>query len=176
MRLQKYTKQFEYDDRGFVFNQLSGLIYEIPYGAYFLLKKQDFEKLNEEYAEVYQFLVNENVIVPDNFNEKDFINQKIKERNHVFDDYKDITVVIAPSLDCNFDCIYCFENDGKTKKPVLMSKETASNVIKYIENNIPRDSKLRISWYGGEPLLAVDTIYYISQELKKFYPDFLPPR
>jgi len=35
MRLQKYVKPFEYDARGFLYDQINSVLYEVPYSVYF---------------------------------------------------------------------------------------------------------------------------------------------
>ena len=73
------------------------------------------------------------------------------------------SITIAPTMSCNARCYYCFEN-GSTKGN--MSYEVAKQLVKFIDENCI-ERKLAISWFGGEPLLAVNTIDYITKELTK---------
>lgn len=70
-------------------------------------------------------------------------------------------LTIAPTLACNFSCIYCYE----TSKPGLMSKETQQNLVAFVENQIQGLKTLDISWYGGEPLLAKSIVFNLSSQL-----------
>ena len=172
MRLQKYVKPFEYDGRGFFYSQIHSLIFEVPYSVYLSAKKGEFEKIKEEKPDIYSFFVSRNVIVPDDFKEEEFLNLLVRQ-SAINSNKNQKIVVIAPSLDCNLKCIYCFEEDTGTKKPVVMNKEIADKVVKYIENWVSPQQQLEISWYGGEPLIAADMIYYISQKLKNGkFPNF----
>lgn len=65
---------------------------------------------------------------------------------------------INPTLDCNFNCWYCYENHIKGS---VMSKQTVGNVISYIDNviNSSRDLKIfNLSFFGGEPFLKFNDV------------------
>lgn len=72
-----------------------------------------------------------------------------------------LSLVIAPTLGCNFDCIYCFEDtqDDMTK----MSKEIQEKVVEFVENNSRNIDNLNVTWYGGEPTLGLDIIENLSK-------------
>lgn len=72
------------------------------------------------------------------------------------------SVLIAPTMDCNARCYYCFENGARRG---TMSVETADAVSNFIVDNCP-EKKLFISWFGGEPLLVPDIIDRITDTLK----------
>lgn len=71
-------------------------------------------------------------------------------------------IIIAPTLECNAHCFYCFENGYRKGK---MTKEVANELIDFLTENW-NNKKLGITWFGGEPLLANDIIDYISLKLK----------
>jgi len=77
----------------------------------------------------------------------------------------DATVVL--NLDCNFACRYCFE--GKRKGAFYMSRETADMFINFVRNRIaPEMKEIKVVYYGGEPLLSLELIEYISEGLGNF--------
>ena len=59
-----------------------------------------------------------------------------------------------PTLDCNFSCVYCYED----KKPGKMGFETMNLLKKWISIEIPKFKLVLLSWFGGEPLLDIRTI------------------
>lgn len=71
-----------------------------------------------------------------------------------------LRLVIAPTVDCNFSCFYCFEG---YKKPVYMTADTENNIIKFIKSF---NKNVSILWFGGEPLLNFKSIKSISKKLK----------
>lgn len=71
-------------------------------------------------------------------------------------------LTVAPTLNCNLACRYCYENPDKT----LMNDKVINGVVEFIGNYIQSGIKrLSISWYGGEPLLGLDVIERLSDEL-----------
>ena len=74
--------------------------------------------------------------------------------------------VIAPTMDCNAYCFYCYENE--TRRAFYMNEKTENALIKYIKNITIGKKRLFISWFGGEPLLCKDLIVRVSKELIQF--------
>lgn len=72
-------------------------------------------------------------------------------------------IIIAPTLECNAHCFYCFENGFRNGR---MSIETADALVEFLKQRWNGD-KLGITWFGGEPLLASDIIDYISSKLRE---------
>ncbi|MBO4265742.1 MAG: radical SAM protein [Lachnospiraceae bacterium] len=79
--------------------------------------------------------------------------------------FSDISLTICPTMSCNFDCPYCFEDHREGK----MSAGVQDDVVALAERllDFSGAKSLRISWYGGEPLLAADVIESLSQRLIK---------
>jgi len=76
--------------------------------------------------------------------------------------------VLVPTLDCNFRCTYCFEQNAQNNKKVYMNKEVEDVIIKNITNEHKKNNtNIGITWYGGEPLMAFETIERISTSLNK---------
>lgn len=78
---------------------------------------------------------------------------------------KVLGLVIAPTLSCNLNCIYCFEE----KKNINMQVEIINKIEEFVRKKIcdERISEVNITWYGGEPLLCYDTIREISERIQK---------
>ncbi|MBQ5494974.1 MAG: radical SAM protein [Prevotella sp.] len=70
---------------------------------------------------------------------------------------------ILTTTGCNARCFYCFE---KGTKPVTMTAETASQVVRYIVAH-RGDEKITLRWFGGEPLVNVKMIDQICMELSE---------
>ena len=74
-----------------------------------------------------------------------------------------IGLTICPTMGCNFDCPYCFEDHGRGK----MSKEVQDDVVALTERMLDTSNakKLFVNWFGGEPLLAPEIIESLSERL-----------
>ncbi|PAJ75945.1 radical SAM protein [Pseudoalteromonas sp. NBT06-2] len=72
---------------------------------------------------------------------------------------KEFQLILFPTEQCNFRCVYCYEDFEKGKMP-----EWLVNSIKiFIANKIQNLDKLTLSWFGGEPLLAEDVVFEIAE-------------
>ncbi len=74
-----------------------------------------------------------------------------------------LSLAILPTLECNFNCVYCYE---KEKKGVISDK-VCENILNFVKKQSKEIKLLTISWYGGEPLLYFDKIANLSEEMIK---------
>jgi uncharacterized protein len=105
---------------------------------------------NERYlASVLENLRKGAFIVERGLDERKKIDEAVKLIR--FDDTT-LTLTIAPTLACNFQCDYCYQGDH-TKNQV-MSKEVSNKLLDFVKKKLEGKRTLAVSWYGGEPLLA----------------------
>ena len=69
---------------------------------------------------------------------------------------------ILPTTGCNARCIYCYEEGWPVK---VMTPETADALADFICRT-KREGKLRLDWFGGEPLLGAGIISRICRTLR----------
>lgn len=60
-----------------------------------------------------------------------------------------LDLTIAPTLDCNFRCDYCYEEHLR----VNMSKPVQQAIGRWVREQTAASRELHVTWYGGEPLL-----------------------
>ena len=74
-----------------------------------------------------------------------------------------VDLTICPTMGCNFDCPYCFENHF----PGVMTESVQDDVAGLAGRMLDEvgAEKLLVIWFGGEPLLAVDVIARLSERL-----------
>lgn len=72
-----------------------------------------------------------------------------------------LQLVLIPSEDCNFRCIYCAQQFKQRNMPLGI----LNGVKKLVSARVSRLSGLSIYWFGGEPLLGYDVI----SELAPFF-------
>lgn len=120
-------------------------------------KKEYDSYMNGDYKNFDKF------IVDDNFDEyKDVYD---KQMNYINKKKDYIRITIFPTMKCNARCAFCYENG---EKRFDMSEETIDNTIKFIKDITKGFKKLRIYWFGGEPLVNIDAMYKISNDLIKY--------
>ena len=74
-----------------------------------------------------------------------------------------IGLTICPTMGCNFDCPYCFEDHFAGK----MTPKVQDDVVSLAERMLDASGakEISVSWFGGEPLLAPDIIESLSARL-----------
>lgn len=116
------------------------------------------DELMEQMAK-YGFVVRENF---DEF--ENICRSRIRKmKNH---NPRKLQYVIAPSLECNMNCRYCFERPIIKKE--TMSSEDIEVLIEFLISQIEQSENckmVRISWFGGEPTLHIDKIIQIARPL-----------
>lgn len=73
-----------------------------------------------------------------------------------------LILTIAPTLDCNMACPYCFEKRQKSR----MNKDIQHNLVEFVIKSLDsrRCKHFHVTWYGGEPLLEVSAIVELSKQ------------
>jgi uncharacterized protein len=74
-----------------------------------------------------------------------------------------LSLTIAPTINCNLACPYCFESHIKGK----MTRSVINGIASFVENqlNMKMFGVVSVTWYGGEPLLYPDVIDTLSTQL-----------
>ncbi len=119
-----------------------------------------------EYKDFMWLLYKHGFIITAEVNEFDIFIDKINKVK--FKDDLLITAVVV--LGCNMDCTYCFEKWHGLKdlnKKVYLTKKFAKKYMSFIKKNILNHSikKLKVAWFGGEPLLDYSMIIEMSENL-----------
>ena len=160
MIISQYTIPFEgLDHDFFLYNSFSNALVEVDKDSYekivslsgtdSLIHEDDIDH------ELYKALVGNHFIVESHSDEFLLYKSLIMEMRGQ-SEFMHLTV--APTTDCNFRCFYCFE---KEKKPYYLKESTMDSIILYLKSF--RDLKrIKLTWFGGEPLLAKD-------EMRAFY-------
>ncbi len=73
-----------------------------------------------------------------------------------------LDLILAPTMDCNFACVYCFET---ARRPGIMSPQAVDELKNLIAGRLKTVHSLTVTWYGGEPLMAQPIIQDIGQWL-----------
>lgn len=74
-------------------------------------------------------------------------------------------LTIAPTLDCNFRCDYCYEEHLR----VTMSRPVQEALLHWVEQKAGTLADLFVCWFGGEPLLprAGEVVEKLSQDFQR---------
>lgn len=163
MKKSKYNLFFKESDISLAFNSMTCALAQVDeefYRIYNDIENVDAKSLSEKDNKLIKDMLKGGYIIADDCDEL----KSIKFRNSVGKYNKDfLSLVIAPTLECNFACPYCYENP----KQGIMSKEVQDKLVEIIKKNAERKRRIDITWYGGEPLLAKSVIYSLSERFIK---------
>lgn len=73
-----------------------------------------------------------------------------------------LILTINPTLACNFNCPYCFENEHSN---IYMHDLVEEKIILFIKKHVGLKA-LDVTWFGGEPLLAFDRIVSMTKKMQ----------
>jgi len=141
MKYSSYNVEVNHDEYILLYNVLSQALIELEQIEY-----NDFTRiLNNPNEDVLNFYYKNGFLVDDDYNEIDFI---CYQNKNVCSNRSNLSLTIAPTMDCNFACPYCFEKHYKG----YMSKEIQNSILDFIEEICEQNPIKNIH-------LKVDVIY-----------------
>ena len=134
MKKSKYNLFFKESDISLAFNSMTCALAQVDeefYRIYNDIENVDAKSLSEKDNKLIKDMLKGGYIIADDCDEL----KSIKFRNSVGKYNKDfLSLVIAPTLECNFACPYCYENP----KQGIMSKEVQDKLVEIIKKNAER--------------------------------------
>jgi len=101
-------------------------------------------------------------IVVDNDYEEDIAMEFLSMREKYRTD-KQLQITIAPTMKCNMICPYCFQSENYDSEE--MEYDICDKIVDFIDKMVINHPYLSVTWFGGEPLIALNPIEYISKRL-----------
>ena len=139
-----YIEQIESSDNTILYNFYNGVSIKYPHSLFKNIKEFSNNR------EIYDLLSSEQFL-SDNFC------LEIVDRT--------LQLILLVHEDCNFRCTYCYEKFEKG----AMSKEIAESIIRFIEKDVTENrekyDKIQLFWFGGEPLLNLKIIEFLSNKI-----------
>lgn len=158
-----YTHFFKHIDNFYLFNSQSGLFCEISENTYIALYEQSYSSLD---ASTIEFLKEKKVLVTPDEEELYYLDSKTQFSIAMNKD-TELGLVIMPTTLCNFNCPYCFESKLNSTS---MSDAIENELFDFIRLH-KNARNIKLTWYGGEPLLGINRIKKIWQRLRVEFPD-----
>jgi uncharacterized protein len=156
--LSPYLYLFESNQFGYLaYNGLNNSFMKLNKNLYIVLEKakQVIRSLDELDNETMSILEEKKVIITSH--ELEFYKNQ-KRFLYTADRFQHfhLNLTIAPTTACNFSCPYCFEKGVDVK---TMTEETMKKTVSFIIDRAAiTNNRVKIEWYGGEPLLATDVM------------------
>ena len=156
-RLSKYVLETK------SFDEQYGLLYNSKNNYFIRYLLSDFKDVNSllDVPQIQKLLEEKEFLYCEN--EFHDIQRRIKK---IIKSEETLMLILKVTKDCNFRCIYCYEQFSDKN----MSVDVQDNIISFIKNKINMGTikHLIISWFGGEPLMNMECIRYMGKEIKCF--------
>ena len=74
-----------------------------------------------------------------------------------------LRLIVAPTNACNFACPYCFQENRRG----TMTAQVADALVGFVGSRLATGAhrSLDVTWFGGEPMLALDVMESLSERL-----------
>lgn len=158
-------------------NENSYMLYSLKTRKYFLYNKENQKNLQKlidninkvEYTlkevECIRQLIRKGILIADEENEieeLEYLENKAKYQNN------ELQMMVVVTNDCNFRCQYCVQEHERKN----LTSDAEEKILKFIKNNVKIKRKIKISWFGGEPLLRFVDIKRILNDAIEYAKDY----
>lgn len=146
---------------GYCYNALSNSLIELDEAHYGLLEECQCGPCPSSIQDnsFFQLLREKHVLVQADEEENLLLALQYRQLEARFQT-STLGLTICPTLRCNFRCPYCFE--ASQRHGEFMSAATQELLLDWIKGHANIQT-LSVIWYGGEPLLAFDTICSLTK-------------
>lgn len=144
----------------YIYNTKTGFICKLSKKDYLSLKHNELNNDSD-----LSRLVAAGFLVPVSINELDQL-EKNYYKNRC--SKEEISITLAPTLNCNFYCAYCYEQ----KNMAQMQHDDYLHLLNFFKQKITKETKtVNFSWFGGEPMLSKNMMINFINAFKKFCDD-----
>ena len=159
MKRSRYTLQAKGIDGVYLANTSTGI------GGYYPMEALSFLKGAKEDNSVRDRLIKDGHLIVDSIDE-----QKLAHQDQLSYFFRNdiLHLIIMPTEKCNFRCTYCYEKFEHGE----MRPDIRSGIKKLVESRAADLKHLRISWFGGEPMMAGAIVLELSKHFKKLAEKF----
>lgn len=158
MKPSEYNYMIPFGDNILFVNGVSEAFFEVSRlnaGKYRTIMENP--DINMEFYEPFiRKLKSRGFVIEDSVNERELIECKYKAKRVPHQYY----LMVLPTYQCNLRCWYCTQKH----EPLFMEAGTLDKVMRLIERKLNDDAitELHLAWFGGEPLMAYDTVLELT--------------
>ena len=164
MKLSKYNFFYDtYEDLVIAYNSRTNALAKIEKENYNFLQNSKDGILYFEDKKLEEDLKKGGFILENDINELELL--KLVRLQGQYNS-SSLGLTLAPTLGCNFNCVYCYEEDHNNF--TKMSDEVQDSILKLIKGKGKALNSLNITWYGGEPLLDIDIVQSLSKKIVEY--------
>jgi uncharacterized protein len=162
MKLSRYTFLFPLENgHHLAYNALTNGLAVVEGEAAAVLLNFSPQAFAQLPVELQQELRRGGFVVPQELREEEVVRLRYRAEQYASEA---VGLTICPTLACNLACTYCFESCFRG----FMDEPTQQAVAQFAQQLLPqRGGSLHVTWYGGEPLLALDVIENLTNKLQE---------
>lgn len=158
MKYSLFNSLLPYKDKYVLYNSLSqvSILLETRLAELIKSTQNDFSSLRSQHPQLFDVLIKKRFMIDDCTDEISIMRNKMTRIDSNPEKY---TLMINPTMNCNFKCWYCYEDHIRGSK---ISEENMEKMKKCISNIIQNNNLtfFSLSFFGGEPLLYFRQICY----------------
>jgi len=163
MKLSKYNYVIKSEKEILIWNTIKESLMTFTKEYYDNLVNEKFDIFSDDEIRI---LIKNGILINDNvFELENILNRKKELENSASSSY-----TIALTQNCNAHCYYCYQSENVFEKNRKLTKKDYDKIVDFILKT--KNDKVKITWFGGEPLIRSDIINYISTELTNKNVDF----
>ena len=164
-----FNYDFTYEKVTIIRNMLCESLVKIENDNYFKISNNlsNAQILDKQSKAIVKELYNQGILVGENTDEKSLYIKQL-EADYKNDDL--LSLVIASTYACNFNCLYCYES-GINRKLSFDAKDVPS-VVNYVKNYISSNQTIKrvnLTLFGGEPTLNWKFFETLLPKLDKLF-------
>lgn len=159
MKWSKYNIETEVNGIAYLYNSLSNALIQVDEELRGLI---EMIKAGKEDVANYELTDQLNAIKFIVKSDEDELNSYYLQALNQRYEHNDLYLTIAPTQECNLDCIYCYE---KWREPKYLNINVENAIVEFISKKLP--NYLNIVWFGGEPLLALNSIISLCEKINR---------
>lgn len=165
LKASRYNHFFDENELVLAYNAYTNCFAEVTPENYKIIEAilkdpGNFQYKTDEEKELKGDLEKGGFLIPEELDEFELL--KLQNRVGRFQQTS-LGLTIAPTVSCNFRCSYCFESHQKEK----MTKEVEAALVKFADEKLKTVKSLKVTWFGGEPLMALDVIERLTKSFKE---------
>ncbi|MDG0874705.1 SPASM domain-containing protein [Paenibacillus thiaminolyticus] len=116
------------------------------------------QKSSDMVSKIITFLYQKGFLVNEDLNE---LQLATAQKYKMLSESRGLHLILMPNEDCNFRCVYCYEDFLKSE----MKTTVQEGILHFLEKSLSKYNYLNISWFGGEPLKSFDIIKKMSTQM-----------
>ena len=176
MKSSKYNLFWEVEDgKVLAFNSMSKGVAILTPEDYseiqrILSSPDEYQYNTHKKRELKRKLIKGRFLIDENVDEMKILRFRF---NSVMYNADTFSLTVCPTLNCNMRCSYCYQSGFECVEQLqrshnlVMSDEVKRRLVKLVEKKTKQARKFRLIWYGGEPLLALDTVAGLGRKFKE---------